>query len=156
MLSIQRFSVCVVSIVRATYVSQVSIHDGPCKFRIIISFPQRLTSITGNDTYGAIWSIVETCLAVVGACLPTLRPLYHLIVHGDPTGQRKRSYGSSYRLGFRSSNSRTKVQAEESTVGSASDLKALHGGRGQETKAVAVKYGQDVSSTAGFDGYERV
>jgi hypothetical protein len=30
----------------------------------------------GQNAYGAMWSVVETCLAIVCACLPTLRPLY--------------------------------------------------------------------------------
>lgn len=50
--------VCAVSIVRATYVSRVS-----------------LTDRSWADANGAIWSVVEACIAVVCACLPTLRSL---------------------------------------------------------------------------------
>ncbi|KAF2676841.1 hypothetical protein K458DRAFT_320974 [Lentithecium fluviatile CBS 122367] len=49
----------VVSIIRANYVSSVSFTNG-----------------TWNNAFGAVWSIVETCLAIVCACLPTLKPLY--------------------------------------------------------------------------------
>ena len=50
----------------------------------------------GNNTYGAIWSVVETCIAVVSACLPTLRPLYNRVVRGDVNaGSAKDRYATS-------------------------------------------------------------
>lgn len=35
-----------------------------------------LVLAVGVNTDGAIWSVVETCIAVVSACLLTLRPLW--------------------------------------------------------------------------------
>ncbi|KUI67161.1 hypothetical protein VM1G_02887 [Cytospora mali] len=54
--------VCVVSIIRLTYLSIVGLSDA-----------------TWNDAFTALWSIVETCMAIVCACLPTLRPLFDRI-----------------------------------------------------------------------------
>ncbi|ROV94600.1 hypothetical protein VPNG_09203 [Cytospora leucostoma] len=51
--------VCVVSIIRLTYLSNVGLSDA-----------------TWNDAFTALWSVVETCIAIVCACLPTLRPLF--------------------------------------------------------------------------------
>ncbi|KAK7738504.1 hypothetical protein SLS53_006023 [Cytospora paraplurivora] len=51
--------VCVVSIIRLTYLSEVGLSDA-----------------TWNDAFTALWSVVETCIAIVCACLPTLRPLF--------------------------------------------------------------------------------
>lgn len=42
--------------------------------------PRKNTLLTGNppdtDADAAIWSTVEVCVAIVCACLPTLRPLF--------------------------------------------------------------------------------
>ncbi|CAI6336782.1 unnamed protein product [Periconia digitata] len=56
----------IVSIIRANYVSTVSFTNG-----------------TWNNSFGAMWSVVETCLAIVSACVPTLRPLYEKIFHKE-------------------------------------------------------------------------
>ncbi len=34
-------------------------------------------SHAGSDINGAIWSILEVCVGIVSACLPTLRPLFN-------------------------------------------------------------------------------
>ncbi|KAF2867684.1 hypothetical protein BDV95DRAFT_646623 [Massariosphaeria phaeospora] len=52
----------IVSIIRANYVSTISFTNG-----------------TWANSFGAMWSVVETCLAIVAACVPTLRPLYEKI-----------------------------------------------------------------------------
>lgn len=39
--------------------------------------------ISGVDTEGAIWSVAETCVAVVSACLPTFRPLFSKAARKD-------------------------------------------------------------------------
>ena len=52
----------VISIIRANYVSTISFTNG-----------------TWVNSFGAIWSVVETCLAIVSACVPTLRPLYEKV-----------------------------------------------------------------------------
>ena len=36
----------------------------------------------GDLVPAAIWAFVENAIGIVSACLPTLRPIYNLIVHG--------------------------------------------------------------------------
>lgn len=65
--------VVVVSIIRVTYVSGVSFSDG---FWV--------------NTFPSMWSVVESCVAIVAACLPCLRPVFNLLLHGDPDGSNGR------------------------------------------------------------------
>ena len=58
-------SVCIVSIIRAPKVRDVS-----------------LTDPTWSDDDGIIWSMVELNVGVVSACLPTLRPLINFLFRG--------------------------------------------------------------------------
>lgn len=51
-------SVCVASIIRVPYIARLSLVDQ-----------------TWFDVGGFIWSVVELNVAIVSACLPTLRPL---------------------------------------------------------------------------------
>ena len=60
-----RYSVCITSIVRVIAVSSISLSDG-----------------SWVNTYPAIWAFVETSIAVVSACLPTLRPIYKYAIYG--------------------------------------------------------------------------
>ena len=53
----------------------------------------------GNDAFGALWSIVETCIAIVSACLPTLRPVYNVLLYGNINGSESASASSSGQLG---------------------------------------------------------
>jgi len=64
--------VCVGSIVRTVYSSQVS-----------------LTDASWDNTKPAMWSAVEINLAIVSACLPTLRPLTVYLFRGSYTGNTK-------------------------------------------------------------------
>ncbi|MCJ1457821.1 hypothetical protein MMC28_008190 [Mycoblastus sanguinarius] len=57
--------VCITSIVRVIAVSSISLTDG-----------------SWVNTYPAIWAFVETSIAVVSACLPTLRPVYKYVIYG--------------------------------------------------------------------------
>ena len=61
----QIFSVCITSIVRVIVVSKNSLTDG-----------------SWVNTYPAIWAYVETSIAVVSACLPTIRPIYKYAMYG--------------------------------------------------------------------------
>lgn len=61
--------VVIVSIIRATYVSQVSFSDG-----------------FWANSFATIWSIVENCLAIVAACLPVMRPVFNVLIYGAPDG----------------------------------------------------------------------
>ena len=58
-------SVCIASIIRVVYIAHVSLIDQ-----------------SWSDTGAAIWSIVELSLAIVCACLPTLRPLILYTFYG--------------------------------------------------------------------------
>ena len=62
--------VVVVSIIRVTYVSQVSFSDG---FWV--------------NSLPTVWSIVENCLAIVAACLPVMRPVFNKLIYGSPDGR---------------------------------------------------------------------
>lgn len=55
--SVADSGVCVVSIIRATQIRDVS-----------------LTDLSWSDVDGVVWSVVELNLGIVSACLPTLRP----------------------------------------------------------------------------------
>lgn len=61
----QILSVCITSIVRVIAVSSISLTDG-----------------SWVNTYAAIWAFVETSIAVVSACLPTIRPIYKYALYG--------------------------------------------------------------------------
>ena len=53
------YSVCIAGAVRAGFLPQM-IKDA---------------NVTWNTTHALIWSIVEPCIGIISACLPTMRPL---------------------------------------------------------------------------------
>ena len=70
-------SVCIFGIVRCFTVREASSVDLSCRFHLSLSATQPLTSCSpGAVSEGAIWSLVEISVGVVGACLPTLRPIF--------------------------------------------------------------------------------
>ena len=58
-------SVCIASIIRVPYIAHISLVDQ-----------------SWSDINGLIWSGAELNLAIVSACLPTLRPLFLHVFHG--------------------------------------------------------------------------
>lgn len=66
-------SVCVASIIRVPYIARLSLVDQ-----------------TWFDVNGFIWSAVELNVAIVSACLPTLRPLFFHVFQGGYTTSRDR------------------------------------------------------------------
>ncbi|MCJ1313891.1 hypothetical protein MMC25_007571 [Agyrium rufum] len=58
--------VCIVSIIRATQIKDVSLIDP-----------------SWDDVTGGNWSVIECCVGVVTACLPTLRPIFNLVFRGN-------------------------------------------------------------------------
>ena len=42
---------------------------------------------SGNDVRPGIWTIVEFCLGITSACLPTLGPVVSYIIHGSAAAQ---------------------------------------------------------------------
>ncbi len=65
----------------------------------------------GADSNGAIWSVVETCIAVVSACLPTLKPLINK--PANTTSVRER-YEASYTLKNSDNSNSTKMSTLKS------------------------------------------
>ncbi|KAI1394477.1 uncharacterized protein F4822DRAFT_388309 [Hypoxylon trugodes] len=63
--------VVVVSIIRVTYVSNVSFSDG-----------------FWANSYPSMWSVVENCIAVVAACLPVMRPVFNKVLYGTPDPEK--------------------------------------------------------------------
>ena len=54
----------------------LSLSDAPCPASLIPArFDNSLQSI-GSDVDPGVWSAAEVCVGIVGACLPTLRPLF--------------------------------------------------------------------------------
>ena len=90
-------SVCIVSIIRATYVSNVSLTDGSCTRLPPAKPPFNLeaNSAQGADANSAVWSVVETCIAVVSACLPTLNPLFSKRVRARKNATSRERYETS-------------------------------------------------------------
>lgn len=80
-------SVCIVSIVRQTYVSKFSSGsrfktvDSTCTLPTFPDLLERANRYQGLAVDGAIWSFIECGLATLCACLPTLRPLYRYVFH---------------------------------------------------------------------------
>ncbi|KAL8932038.1 MAG: hypothetical protein Q9211_006563, partial [Gyalolechia sp. 1 TL-2023] len=75
--------VCVVSIVRLIVLSEVDKSDITCKRDPSISIPSRsLTSLQGNYVPAACWTAAEPSIAVVSACIPSLRPLFARLLSG--------------------------------------------------------------------------
>lgn len=64
-------SVCVASIIRVPYIARLSLVDQ-----------------TWFDVGGNIWSVVELNVAIVSACLSTLRPLFLHVFQGGYTTSR--------------------------------------------------------------------
>ncbi|KAL8761651.1 MAG: hypothetical protein Q9184_002235 [Pyrenodesmia sp. 2 TL-2023] len=76
--------VCIVSIVRLVVLSEVDESDITCKWptRTRRSLPTNRV-FPGNYVPAAIWSAAEASIAVVSACLPSLRPLFVRLIWKD-------------------------------------------------------------------------
>ena len=58
-------SVCVISVIRLVVLSRLTAFD-----------------VTWNYVNAAIWSAAEPCMGVIASCIPSLRPLLSLLLHG--------------------------------------------------------------------------
>lgn len=76
--------VTIVSMVRVVYVETLS-----------------FTDVAWLNSYAAMWSVVETCVAIVVACLPVMRPVFNQLVFGSPAGpgNKRSTDGSGGRFG---------------------------------------------------------
>ncbi|KAL8747123.1 MAG: hypothetical protein Q9190_000946 [Brigantiaea leucoxantha] len=76
-------SVTLISIVRLSTLVNVDLHS---------------LDLDWNFTYVGVWTITESNMAIVSACLPSLKPILSLLVTGSPNpssyGSSKRSYSS--------------------------------------------------------------
>lgn len=71
-------SVTFVSIYRLVIFFKLPIVDITCMLFVPIANVPRPNDKIGTSKDSAIWTVVESNLGVVSACLPTLRPLYRL------------------------------------------------------------------------------
>jgi len=46
------------------------------------SLEQSDLRVLGADVDSAIWAMVEVCIEIVSTCLPTMRPIFNIIVRG--------------------------------------------------------------------------
>lgn len=72
---------------------------GRCAMYVLLHlgrFNNNLQS-TGSDVDGCVWSVAEVCIGIVGACLPTLRPLFNRGHHLRPErSSQEVHHGYSY------------------------------------------------------------
>ena len=84
-------SVCIVSVIRTIYIGDFTSKDASCTVAPLLLAKLQsctvaiLTTIADADSHAISWSIVETCIGVVSACLPTMRPLYNRVFRHDKT-----------------------------------------------------------------------
>ncbi|KAL8718843.1 MAG: hypothetical protein Q9225_004069 [Loekoesia sp. 1 TL-2023] len=138
--------VVIVSIVRIVVLSRIGKRDLTCK--LYPSGPPPLVFVTrilrslqtGNYINGAIWAVTEPSVAVICACLPSLRPLFAIVSRGlaHPSSQK-------FSIGIRSSGSGkwlkgkvSKGSSDDNNFSRLDDLEdpgqmghnvAVHGGR---------------------------
>ncbi|KAF6220331.1 hypothetical protein HO133_003463 [Letharia lupina] len=94
------------------------------------SFPNSVGSISprsGNYVAPATWTAAEPAVAVISACLPSLRPLFVRIIWGQayrptPTSQpsNKRSYSASWRSGIPSKGTNGSFDRLQDTISGSS------------------------------------
>ncbi|MCJ1450945.1 hypothetical protein MMC28_001279 [Mycoblastus sanguinarius] len=65
--------VCIASIYRVTVLNRISMVDA-----------------SWADVESAIWAMVENCIAIVSASLPTMRPIFNLVVRGHHCSSHER------------------------------------------------------------------
>ena len=71
------YSVCFASIYRCIVIHKLSHADPSCKHCFLdLNVHSPLTHFQGSDVPVNIWTMVELCIAIVSACLPTMRPLF--------------------------------------------------------------------------------
>lgn len=68
--------VCIFGFIRAVAVGTVSKTDQTCKSNPALNRNDLQLTFVGSGVEGAIWSQVEMATGTIGACLPTLRPLF--------------------------------------------------------------------------------
>jgi len=69
--------VCVLSIYRVPKMASLSLSDAPCMCPFTLAALKKNSQPTGSDVDSCVWSVAEVCVGIVGACLPTLRPLFN-------------------------------------------------------------------------------
>ena len=67
---------CGVSLYRIPQMANLSLSDAPCKATIFFVSSSYIDNILGSDVKPCVWAVVEVCLAILGACLPTYPALF--------------------------------------------------------------------------------
>ncbi|KAL9083354.1 MAG: hypothetical protein Q9165_008554 [Trypethelium subeluteriae] len=145
--------IIVVSIVRLVYFINVDLKSPDLDY---------------NFAYGGVWTATEADMAVVCACLPSLRPILSLVLHGTPTANH---YLHNPSGGQTNSNSKGthgislfKKSHDTSSYGSQTGSYAGQGGEAdtESQRGFARLHDEPVRSTAfatkrteGRDGSER-
>ena len=71
--------VCVGGVVRTVYSSQISRKDATCTSPALMEGGSKLTYRVGDNAMPGMWATVEGNIAIVSACLPTLRPVLRFV-----------------------------------------------------------------------------
>ena len=71
---------CVVSIIRVPKVKKLSLTDPGCMPPVQPPLRCNADKVSGTDVDACVWSMVEVCVAIVCACLPTCRVLFSRLV----------------------------------------------------------------------------
>lgn len=87
---------CIGSIYRAKIVHRISAKDATCTSSFAtLSRSKSLAdylNYLGSDIEPALWASVEICIGIVSACLPTLRPVLNLVLHGTSRNKHERRF----------------------------------------------------------------
>lgn len=71
---------CVVSIIRVLEIKKLSLTDPGCTLSIQPPLRCHADKLSGTDVDPCVWSLVEVCVAIVCACLPTFRVLFNKLI----------------------------------------------------------------------------
>ena len=122
--------VCIVSIYRIPTQAAISLSDA-----------------SWSDVNAAVWSVVEVCIGVVSACLPTYRPLFLKIFGKSGASGKKRTAFSLLQT-----DERNKYASDRRSAPVASKGSHAFGEEGEElTKPPKVALGDDGSRSAGTE-----
>lgn len=84
-------SICVVSLYRIPKMAHISLSDASCK-PLQCSMKEGSDSVPGSDVEPCVWAVVEACVAIFCACLPTFPALFRIKSVRDyrrPSGDRR-------------------------------------------------------------------
>ena len=75
--------------------ADISLSDAPCKAKTSVYGASITDKLLGSDVKPCVWAVVEVCLGILGACLPTFPALFRWkIVRNKPSPNRMPNSGS--------------------------------------------------------------